>query len=192
MRAPAQRLRASVFAIVATGVGVVAHLAGGGALPPAGLLSAVLMLAALGATPLADRERGPGTLLLGCAVVQLGLHVALAGSMHDMHGSAHGPAMPAPGGALVPAGWMLLAHVLATLLVAGGLRLGERALWAAARCLAAVVALPPVAPVLPVVAPARPRPEAVPRRPAATPLLRALLRRGPPLPGARPATATAS
>ena len=176
MSAPLRGARSVVAAATTTALATAAHLAGGGAAPGAGLLAGSLILLALAAHVLADREHPLPALLAYVAASQAGLHLAFAG--HHHHAGSGAP----PG-----AGWdlaMLAAHALAGLLLAVWLRRGEAMLWAAARRLADTVLRVPVA------APTPPPTTRLPVAPTGGPvgvptpalLLRAHPRRGPPAP----------
>lgn len=175
MSAPLRGARSVVAAATTTALATAAHLAGGGAAPGAGLLAGSVILLALAAHVLADREHPLPTVLAYVAAGQAGLHLAFAGHHHHVGSGA----APGAGGDLA----MLAAHALAGLLLAVWLRRGEAMLWATARRLAgSVLRVPVVAPTPPATRlPAVPTggPVGVPT-PAL--LLRAHPRRGPPAP----------
>jgi hypothetical protein len=118
--------RAIVFAGTAVGLGVVAHVLGGGATPRLGLVlflavvCGVLWSAAAGAV-----EQTVPRLLAGVVAVQLALHVALLGQEHGGHHQA-GAGHPLTTSALA-------GHLVASLALAWWLRTGERAVWSATR-----------------------------------------------------------
>ena len=165
--------RSVVFAVATTALGAGAHTAAGGGTPDRAVLVAALVVLALGAHVLTERERGLPAVVAGVAASQAGLHVALLGHHHA-----------GPGAAAVPLGGLSMtgAHAVAVLALACWLRRGEAALWAAARRVGAAVLALPAPPAAPLPgAPQRTVP--VTRRPAvAAPLLLLLAhgRRGPP------------
>ncbi|WP_300011600.1 hypothetical protein [Pseudonocardia sp.] len=170
-RPPRRGLRTAVPTGVATALAVTAHVLAGGTARPA-TVALALLVAAVPAWLLTARERG----WLAISAAQLGLQLVVHGVLAQ--------ADPAPHVHLVPHDLMLHAHVLAALLAAAVLRLGERRAWAVARRLSARVAAwwrRLAAGVPPVAGPASPR-LARTSRPGA---LRLLLRhsralRGPP------------
>ncbi|MEV0029180.1 hypothetical protein [Nocardia sp. NPDC050793] len=70
-------------------------------------------------------SRGAGPMLGALAVGQLGGHAVLAGHTHAERAS-HIPRGDAPLAGFVPTGWMLFAHLLATLACAGLILAAER------------------------------------------------------------------
>lgn len=171
---PDRPLRVGVAAGTATAFGAGGHVLVGGTvtLP---VLVAALVAAAVPAWILAGRERGWAWIAgLQVGTQQL-VHAAL---------SATGP--PVDNAGLVPHDVMFHGHVLAGLLTAAALRLGERRLWDAARrvaervarwCRRLVIVLPPPIQAAPVdaVAPVAGRPGRA--------LRHVLVLRGPPLHG---------
>lgn len=168
--ATGRAIRATVFALVTVGLGVIAHaLAMGGSPGPAELLPIVAVVTLL-VGPLTRQERGPGALLTLVLITQTALHVAFGVQMaagpsattwwcgngsSGTSGTAMAHTMAlgggAPGPMLRPAGlvamltggsaWMLAGHVVAALAVAGWLRAGEQAVFGLARALATRSAL---------------------------------------------------
>ncbi|MDN5933493.1 MAG: hypothetical protein L0I24_20910 [Pseudonocardia sp.] len=121
MRAPSRALRSGVAAGTATVFGAAGHvLAGGTATVP--VLVAAFAAAVLPAWVLSAREQS----WIGIAALQVGTQQAV-----HMALSTAGPA--AAGAGLVPHGLMFHVHVVAGLIVAAVLWLGERRLWTAAR-----------------------------------------------------------
>lgn len=173
--APHRLLRATVAALVASGLGSAAHLATGGSVPIPGALAGLVVL--LGPMWLAaGRERSRPTI----AALQLGgqqiVHALLAITATTVHPD------------VLPDDVMLCGHLAAATLAAAWLRRGEQRLWAAARRTAASMAAwwrwvlritdrgIGTLPVFLVPGPALPRP-----CPGAV-LRHAVVRRGPPLP----------
>lgn len=129
--APTRPARAVAMASASFGLGTAGHvLAGGHATSPAGLLVAGGFCALAGAGYSRRRRSGPATTALLLAN-QLVLHVGLAwsssaaamGPLGDPSCHERAPLGAVPGGHLhaaampvLPDGWMLLAHLLATLL----------------------------------------------------------------------------
>lgn len=132
---PAFRLlRASVFAVVCLGLGVVAHLFGGGTISGRAAVCG-LLAALLTALPVTGRERGTNVILPLLAVVQVALHVffSTAPVLAPLveaggHGHVHSGLIPGLG--------MLVTHCWAVVLTALWLSRGETALWAVLRRLA--------------------------------------------------------
>ncbi|NRQ31621.1 MFS transporter [Nonomuraea sp. NN258] len=132
--------RAAAFAVVSLGLGVAAHVLGGGS------VSAPVMLGALGlsfgaAVPLAGRERTFALILplLGALQVVMHLLFALAHTAPEQAAAGHAHA------GLVPGLGMLVAHGWAIALTALWLSRGEAALFAVLRRLAVrllVIVLP--------------------------------------------------
>lgn len=124
-RVPSRALRSGVAAGTATAFGAAGHvLSGGTATVPVLLLA--FAAAMLPAWVLSARERS----WTGIAALQVGtqqvVHTALATA---------GPAVAEAG--LLPHDLMFHVHVVAGLVAAAAMRVGERRLWAAARRLAA-------------------------------------------------------
>jgi hypothetical protein len=161
-------LRVPLFTVATVGLGILAHLAGGGG--PPGLATLLLMLAAVALLwKVAARTEQSLLRLLGVMVwVQLGIHLALSqaslgssagqSDCSTMTAMASGGSGAAGGTTAMPAGhamhgslWMWVAHGAAALLVAAWLRRGEAACWRALRRVVARLA-PPVR-ALPVLEP---------------------------------------
>lgn len=124
VRPPSRPLRAGVAAGVATAFGAAGHfLVGGASSSP--VLIAALLVAAVPAWLLTARERSWGWIAGLQVGTQQVVHAAL---------SVAGP--PDPYAALIVHDLAFYAHVLAGLLAAAVLRVGERRLWAAAGRLA--------------------------------------------------------
>jgi len=184
-------LRGPVFVTTACALAIVAHVAGGGAVPDAMHLVLAVLVATLGWAPAASEWHGPVRAVLRVALVQVGLHVVLgqaliaddqwaAGHVHgsDLAGSGSaGAAMAGP--SLLPGPVMLAAHALAAVLLALWLLRGERAAWAAV--LRALLLLAGSGPSWRPLIKARARVEAPPARAYRRPALPAVGLRAPPL-----------
>ncbi|MEV4224850.1 MFS transporter [Nonomuraea sp. NPDC049725] len=125
---PFRLIRTAVFAGVCLGLGVVAHVFGGGNVTGSALVAGFAAAFCL-ALPVAGRERGAYVIMPLLGTAQAVLHVlfslAHAGSAaeavaHVAHASSSG---------LVPGLGMLVAHGWATALTALWLARGEAALW---------------------------------------------------------------
>jgi hypothetical protein len=128
---PLRLARTAVFAVVCLGLGVAAHVLGGGFVPvPA--MAAALGLAFAAAYPLSGRERSFAVILPLLAGLQVILHLLFSLS-HAA--SPHAPAGHLHAG-LVPDLGMLVAHGWAVGMTALWLARGEAALWALLRRLA--------------------------------------------------------
>jgi hypothetical protein len=125
-------LRVPLFTAVTCGLGVGAHLLGGGRPPSWSLLALILVAVALVWRVTSRAEQSLPRLVTGVLGLQLGIHLTLsapgalpeasaADSGHTMAGVAHTSPM------------MWLAHGLAAVAVAAWLRGGEAALWRAVR-----------------------------------------------------------
>ncbi|WP_049560134.1 hypothetical protein [Nonomuraea sp. SBT364] len=132
---PFRLIRTAAFAGVCLGLGVVAHVFGGGSVAGPALVAGFAAAFCL-ALPVAGRERSAYVILPLLAAGQLVLHVlfslAHAGSTaealaHVAHASSSG---------LVPGLGMLVAHAWASALTALWLARGEAALWGLLRRLA--------------------------------------------------------
>jgi hypothetical protein len=128
-------LRSTVLGAVAVLVSLAGHVAGGGQAPDtAGLLLALAVAVSAYRLLLAGRERSWPTLVAVLGLAQVVLHVTFtswtdATTMTDTHAAHH--AMAATSGRS-----MLAGHLVATLVLAWVLRLGEAALWSTARRIA--------------------------------------------------------
>ncbi|MFG1948290.1 MFS transporter [Nonomuraea sp. NPDC048826] len=172
---PFRLVRAAVFAAVCLGLGMVAHVFGGGSVPGPAMVAGFCVAAAC-AYPVAGRERGQGTILALLGGLQLVLHVLFSLS----HGGSPAEVVAHvvhPGSGLVPGLGMLVAHGWAVGLTALWLARGEAALWGLLRRLAVrlVAVLVPV-PVTPFAAP----PHAEPPVLRSAILRHAVSGRGPP------------
>ncbi|MEV7808079.1 MFS transporter [Microbispora sp. NPDC088329] len=176
---PLRLARAAAFTAVCLGLGVVAHLFGGGAVAP-GALALGLPAVFAAALPLTGRERTLRTILPLLAALQVALHVLFALSSpssawhvlagHAMAGHTHA----------TPSFGMLLAHGWAVALTALWLARGEAALWALLRRLAVRltrIAADPAPPVF--TPPASPHPDE-PCLPRFVAPRHCVTRRGPP------------
>jgi hypothetical protein len=204
-RTPFHAVRAAALATGTVTLGTGAHLAGGGSLPPAAILLAILALTVLSCTAATRIRLGlpaVGALLAGG---QLALHEAL--TLFSAAPAARTPLAPPPAGAHVhgpdvlelsaaaktavhiaehvspsdpvAAPLMLAAHALATLCCALLLAQGENALWQLAAWLRPLAELPRAAVVRACPqAPAAFLSAPEPRRPWRN--LRRNCRRGPP------------
>lgn len=195
---PARALRAVVLGLAALLLGAVAHVTGGGLLPPVPVLAGLVAACGLTAWVFVDRQVGTRTVVLLAVAGQALVHNALtvtAGHAGDHGGGSHGvPALlVAIGHDLVhhtlgePV--MLVAHLAAATVAGLWLAAGERALGQLLVLLGRLVAgLPGLAAFLlpglvsavpaPKAGPARRTPDAV--RPVTVLLARDLARRGPP------------
>lgn len=132
---PFRLARAAVFAVVCTGLGVLAHVFGGGAVS-APVAGAGLVLAFSAAFTASGRERGFCAVLALLAGLQLLLHLLFtfahaAGPLDPVHvAGGHGHS------GLVPGLGMLVMHGWAVALTAVWLARGEGLLWALLRRLA--------------------------------------------------------
>ena len=134
----ARLARAGVLGCASLTLASAAHLAGGGALPGAGLLAVTGVGAALVAVSLTARRVGFAALLTVLGVEQVLLHLLF----HAATATAGCAAVTMPGHAMADVcgagsgatayGWgMLLSHVLAVVATAWLLARGERWLWRA-------------------------------------------------------------
>ncbi|MEV4748883.1 MFS transporter [Streptosporangium sp. NPDC049248] len=126
--------RAAAFAVVCLGLGVLAHLSGGGVVS-APAAACALALAFLVALPATGGERGLGVIWPLLTGTQVALHllfstVHLIAPLAEVGGHAHS------GSGLVPGLGMVVAHGWAGALAALWLARGEAALWAVLRRLA--------------------------------------------------------
>ena len=177
LTSPVRLARTAAFAVVCLGLGVLAHVLGGGSVTPSA--AAWGLAAALGAAPpLTARERTIHTILPLLAGVQVALHLLFSLSSPTACPAGVPPAYPHAG--LSPALGMLLLHGWAAVLTSLWLARGEAALWALLRRLAVrflFILRRPVPPVPPSPPPCADEPgpalPAVPRH--------AVTRRGPPL-----------
>ncbi|GAA4196248.1 hypothetical protein GCM10022252_43270 [Streptosporangium oxazolinicum] len=126
--------RAAAFAVVCLGLGVLAHLLGGGVVSAPAAASA-LALAFLMALPATGGERGLATIWPLLAATQVALHL-LFSTVHLIAPLAEAGGHPHPGSGLVPGLGMVVAHGWAGALAALWLARGEAALWAVLRRLA--------------------------------------------------------
>lgn len=163
-------LRVPSFAVTTTGLGILAHLAGGGRPPDLPVLTVLLAATGLLGRAMAAAEQSLARLAGTLLWVQLAIHVGLAvgspaAAGSDCHadrvtavvpgaaadaaagGAALDPFGPLTGHALHASPWMWLAHTLAALAVAVWLRRGEAACWRAVRRVVARL-LPTAAPTL--------------------------------------------
>ncbi|MER6175660.1 MFS transporter [Streptosporangium sp. NPDC001681] len=124
--------RAAAFAVVCLGLGVLAHVSGGGVVS-APAAACALTLAFLAALPATGGERGLGVIWPLLAGTQVALHllfstVHLIAPLAEAGGHAHS--------GLVPGLGMVVTHGWAGALAARWLARGEAALWAVLRRLA--------------------------------------------------------
>ncbi|MEU8380005.1 MFS transporter [Streptosporangium sp. NPDC048865] len=124
--------RAAAFAVVCLGLGVLAHVAGGGVVSPRSAACA-LALAFMVALPVTGGERGLATIWPLLASTQLALHL-LFSTVHLVEPPVGGHVHLGSG--LVPGLGMVVAHGWAGALAALWLARGEAALWAVLRRLA--------------------------------------------------------
>ncbi|MBD7982172.1 hypothetical protein [Oerskovia merdavium] len=204
---PLRVARAGLVATLVLALGALAHRVGGGTLPDPLVLAALAAFTMAGATFAARFRLTFPRLVAVLGTGQVALHYGLgfgAGATcapvagpaaghagHAGHGAAAQVSACAAGTPLLPDGvahlphetpagaWMVLAHVLATLVVALVVAHGERALGLLLTWLAPRTALADLLPPLPV-ALRLPTPVAAPSR-AATVHLRTPTTRGPPL-----------
>ncbi|WP_169946367.1 MFS transporter [Microbispora sp. H11081] len=179
---PLRLARAAAFTAVCLGLGVLAHLFGGGAVAPDALALGLPGVFAA-ALPLSGRERTLRSILPLLAVLQVALHVLFALSSP----LSPAPLSPAPALGVVaghphagPGLGMLIAHGWAVVLTSLWLARGEAALWALLRRLAVRltrIARDPAPPVR--TPPASPHP-AEPRVPRSVAPRHCVTRRGPP------------
>lgn len=205
-RIPFHLLRSTTVAGTVVLLAALAHILGGGSLPGAGIMAAILALTGLVSTLATRRQlRLPAmTAVLGTGqlalhevftalsvpasgtywVVGTGHHLAGQADLVSEHGLPFSQAVDAAAGHAHQvdsplAALMLTGHIVATLLCAGLLAKGEAALWLLAAWLRPLVQLPS-----PVALDGGTVPAAVPPRRAFTPLpwrnLRQDCRRGPP------------
>lgn len=173
--------RATVFAGSSVALGVVAHVLTGGPAPALGaVLFLVVVCGLLWAGVAGAVEQTLPRLLAGVVAVQVGLHVALLGQEHGHHAHAAVMAGAAPGHGLTLSA--LAGHLLASLLLAGWLRGGERAVWSAVRRLADRLLLAPPRPLHVPAILRRPEPTGPNTVPPAACAVRLPARRGPPVP----------
>jgi len=133
MTGPARSVRTGTAMTAALSIGSGAHLVAGGDWSPSATLVAALLLA--GPTWLLSRYEQRWwsiAALLLCG--QLVLHWTLSGMPRPLRPSPSPHAtMAEPAAGLLPAGSMLVGHLVAALLVGWWLSRGERLLWQAAR-----------------------------------------------------------
>lgn len=134
---PFRLLRATAFAAVCAGLGVLAHVFGGGMVAPP-WVAAAFALAFCAAAALSGRERGIGTVLALLAGLQVLLHLMFTFA-HDAPSMATPQAHGHSG--LVPGLGMLVVHAWAVALTALWLARGEGLLWALLRRLAVRLSL---------------------------------------------------
>ena len=133
----ARLARAGVFGGASHVLATAGHVAAGGMLPGAGLLTLTAIGLALASVTLTARRVRFGVLLAGLSVEQLLLHLlfhasttAVTCAAVEMPGHVMSTATVCGSGAAGPGGWsMLLAHSLAVLATAWLLARGERWLW---------------------------------------------------------------
>ncbi|WP_214322755.1 MFS transporter [Nonomuraea sediminis] len=129
--------RTTAFAVVCLGLGMVAHLFGGGAVSGRAAVCG-LVLAFLTALPVTGRERGMNVILPLLAGVQICLHLLFSTA----------PVLAVPGShlhsGLIPGLGMLVMHGWAVILTALWLARGEAVLWALLRRLVVRLRLLPV------------------------------------------------
>ncbi|MDO5754398.1 hypothetical protein [Arthrobacter sp.] len=174
---PFRLLRTILVGATILGLASGAHLLGGGALPAPAIMAAILALHILCSSIATKFRLTPAVMVALLASSQLVLHqgfetlshgiapIAAPGTealdQHVMSAEAHAsavmsaasmagaPGMAVLGHAAHMSGWMLVAHIAATLVAAGLLAYGENALWSLAGWLrplyerAAAVLLPP-------------------------------------------------
>ena len=125
---PFRLLRAATFSVVCTGLGVIAHLFGGGTVTASAL--AVGMVAVFAAaTVLAGRERAPAVIVTALVTTQVTVHLVLTFVPQYAH-VASGQHFHS---GLVPGMGMLVVHAWAAGLTGLWLSRGETALWALIR-----------------------------------------------------------
>ncbi|WP_371786592.1 MFS transporter [Streptosporangium subroseum] len=130
--------RAAVFAVVCLGLGVVAHLSGGGGVS-AGPAVCGLAVAFLAALPASGGERGMGVIWPMLAGMQVAFHLLFSTGPLFFPAAFLAPLAETgghPHSGLVPGLGMLVMHGAAGALTALWLSRGEAALWAALRYLA--------------------------------------------------------
>ncbi|WP_330233834.1 hypothetical protein OHA40_16055 [Nocardia sp. NBC_00508] len=137
----AGRLRGGLVGALVATLAVAAHGAAGGGIPDSTELTLLLLIAtvmgsAAGAVPVR-----PGPVVLGLlGAGQLASHAALSGPLgHDHTGRGTGGATTL---SILPAGWMLFAHAVATLGCAVLIVLAERLHAVASGALRAILARP--------------------------------------------------
>ncbi len=151
---PVRRARGIAFAGLAFGLGVGAHLAGGGSLPNLGALVVLAVPVAWIAFFLSRAQRGWPVIIGALLAIEAGLHEGLSflsGSLEHMasirtagqeqmimgaHAAVetHLAIGPPPAGGiggmpLIPSFAMVAAHLVATVLTGAALADGERLLW---------------------------------------------------------------
>ncbi|KZM34804.1 hypothetical protein [Oerskovia enterophila] len=201
---PLRVARAGLVATLVLALAALAHRVGGGTLPDPLILAALAAFTMAGATFAARFRLTFARLVAVLGTGQVALHYGLgfgagvtcapaagAAAGHAGHGAAAQVSACASGTPLLPDGvahlphetpagaWMVLAHVLATLVVALVVAHGERALGLLLAWLAPRTALTDMLPALPV-AHRLPTPVVAPSR-ATTVHLRIPTTRGPPL-----------
>jgi hypothetical protein len=151
--APLRVSRGAAFAAAALGLGLGAHLAGGGNLPGLGALVLLAVPVAWISFFLTRARRGWPVIVTALIAVETGLHAGLSllsgsgeyaasiqvapqGPMMGAHAAAmshSATGMPSAGGmsgmSLVPSLAMIAAHLVATALTGAALAHGERLLW---------------------------------------------------------------
>lgn len=148
-------LRGCVLAGTSASLSIAAHAAAGGSNPPLGTTAVITLLLAAAGIGLADRQRGTWSILGALGASQLALHVILeVMSGHSMHGDQHmdmgsmrhmEPTLP------LNEPTMTLGHIAVVLLTGLAMAHAERAIFAVARLVRAI--LPRRAGPLPVLTP---------------------------------------
>ncbi|GLW99262.1 MFS transporter [Microtetraspora sp. NBRC 16547] len=136
---PFRLARTTAFAAVCVGLGVIAHLFGGGSLsgPLSGpMVAGGLALAFAAALPWTGRERGLAVILPLLGGLQVALHLLFAVGTATSYGQASEVGAHLHSG-LVPGLGMLITHGWAVGLTALWLSRGEAMLWSLLRRLAA-------------------------------------------------------
>lgn len=188
--------RSAALATATVGLAATAHVLGDGDIPSVAPLAVLTLLTSLVCVIVTGRQRGPVFITVTMATLQAVLHggfMLLGGSpmgayacglsTHAQHvAGALGQCAAAQAGHLHQhlgaSPGMLLAHAVATVLLASALAGGERALWALRRLVAPL----PSAPVPPMtVEAAAPVPVGAPVVLTAWTSVRDLVRRGPPV-----------
>lgn len=168
-RHSAQRVRSAAFAVSAVGLALGAHVTAGGVVPALPLVLLLVVLIEGIAATFARQRRSPAVIAIGLVGAQAFLHSAF--TLVTPSGHAH---------PVLPSGSMMLAHGVATLLLAGLLHRGEELLERLTHLLLPLVVLLPYRPL-----PATRMRLRAPRMTVVcdrTALLHDLTRRGPPAP----------
>ncbi|WP_280430084.1 hypothetical protein [Nocardia brasiliensis] len=130
-------LRGGLVGVLVAVLAIAAHGVAGGGLPGSAESALVLLAAAVSGCAAARLAAAPAAVLTLLALGQLAGHLALSGLIGHEHTTAT-TAVP-----VLPTGWMLVAHAVATVGCAALITTAERLYAAASGAVRAVLAKPP-------------------------------------------------